>query len=408
MFIDNMNDYHLLSEYEDVKFTATNPCGEQPLAPHGSCNLGSINVKAFIKEPFTDQAYFDFERFDYVVGQMIVALDDLLTMLGDRHALKEQREHVKKYREVGLGIMGLADLALAMKKPYGSKEFVEFLDVMMKHMINAAARASALNAKEKGTFPLYDYDKISSSRFYQETIDPEVDELIKKYGLRNSRLLSVAPTGSISNILGISGGVEPFFQIKYTRRIISMFDEEKKLTIWEKTPLEMARVLDIQPENLPEWAKITSQTIDFKERAEVQSTIQKYVDTAISSTFNIPNSATVEDVMDIYLLAWRKGLKGATVFRDRCAKIGILAGINDKTEDLNPGVAPKMHIEEKWYNKKTGETREIITNVVIEDQKYIPDKMDRELCPLCGSVLVKRQGCIQCSSDLCDYEKCAV
>ena len=408
MFIDNMNDYHLLSEYEDVKFTATNPCGEQPLAPHGSCNLGSINVKAFIKEPFTDKAYFDFERFDYVVGQMIIALDDLLTMLGDRHALKEQREHVKKYREVGLGIMGLADLALAMKKPYGSKEFIEFLDVMMKHMINAAAKASALNAKEKGTFPLYDYDKISSSRFYQETINPEVDELIKKYGLRNSRLLSVAPTGSISNILGISGGVEPFFQIKYTRRIISMFDEEKKLTIWEKTPLEMARVLDIQPENLPDWAKITSQTIDFKERAEVQSTIQKYVDTAISSTFNIPNNATVEDVMDIYLLAWKKGLKGATVFRDRCAKIGILAGINEKTEDLNPGVAPKMHIEEKWYNKKTNETREIITNVVIENQKYIPDKMDRELCPLCGSVLVKRQGCIQCSSDLCDYEKCAV
>lgn len=408
MFIDNMNDYHFLSEYEEVKFTATNPCGEQPLMPHGSCNLASVNVNVFVKKPFTEEAYFDFERFDYVVAEMIIALDDLLTMLGDRHALKEQREHVKKYREVGLGIMGLADLALAMRMPYGSPEFLEFLDLMMKNMLNSATKASALNAKEKGTFPLYDYKKISSSRFYQDTITPEVDALVKKYGLRNSRLLSVAPTGSISNILGISGGVEPFFQINYTRRIISMFDEEKKITVWEKTPLEMARVLNIEPEKLPEWTKITSQNLKFMERANVQATIQKYVDTAISSTFNIPNSATLEDVMNIYITAWKKGLKGATVFRDRCAKIGILAGVNENTEDLNPATPPKMFIEEKWYNKKSDEMKEITTTVIIENQKYKPDKMERELCPSCGSVLIKKQGCIQCSNDLCDYEKCSI
>ncbi len=408
MFINHMNNYHFLSEYEEVKFTATNPCGEQPLMPHGSCNLASVNLKAFVRKQFTDEAYFDFERFDYVVTEMIYSLDDLLTMLGDRHALKEQRDHVIKYREVGLGLMGLADLALAIKKPYGSKEFIKFLDVLMKRMINTAAKASALNAKEKGTFPLYDYKKISSSRFYKETITPETDAIIKKYGLRNSRLLSVAPTGSISNILGVSGGVEPFFQINYTRRIISMFDEEKKITVWEKTPVEMAKALDIEPEKLPEWAKITSQNIKFSERANVQATIQKYVDTAISSTFNLPNTATVQDVMDIYMTAWKKGLKGATVFRDRCAKIGILSGINENTEDLNPGIPPKMHVEESWYNKLTKETKRYTTNIVIEDQKYIPNKMDRELCPLCGSVLIKRQGCVQCSNDLCDYEKCAV
>ncbi len=408
MFINHMNNYHFLSEYEEVKFTATNPCGEQPLMPHGSCNLASVNLKAFVRKQFTDEAYFDFERFDYVVTEMIYSLDDLLTMLGDRHALKEQRDHVIKYREVGLGLMGLADLALAIKKPYGSKEFIKFLDVLMKRMINTAAKASALNAKEKGTFPVYDYKKISSSRFYKETITPETDAIIKKYGLRNSRLLSVAPTGSISNILGVSGGVEPFFQINYTRRIISMFDEEKKITVWEKTPVEMAKALNIEPENLPEWAKITSQNIKFSERANVQATIQKYVDTAISSTFNLPNTATVQDVMDIYMTAWKKGFKGATVFRDRCAKIGILSGINENTEDLNPGIPPKMHVEESWHNKLTGETKKYITNIVIENQKYIPNKMDKELCPLCGSVLIKRQGCVQCSNDLCDYEKCAV
>lgn len=408
IYIDKMNNYHFLSEYDEVKFSATNPCGEQPLTPHGSCNLGSINLKAFVRNSYTDEAYFDYERFEYVVAEMVYALDDLLTLLGDRHALQEQRDHVKQYREVGLGVMGLADLALAMKKPYGSEEFISFLDEMMKNMINYATKATALYAKEKGAFPMYDYKKISSSKFYQETITPEVDQLVKKYGMRNSRLLSVAPTGSISNILGVSGGVEPFFQINYTRRIISMFDEEKKITVWEKTPLEMARVLNVNPDELPEWTQITSQNIDFNARANVQSTIQKYVDTAISSTFNLPNEATVQDVMDIYMTSWKKGFKGATVFRDRCAKIGILAGVNENTEDLNPGVPPKMHIEEKWYNKFDEETKEYVTNITIENNEYKPDKMDRELCPACGSVLIKKQGCVQCSNDDCDYEKCAL
>ncbi|MFA7075993.1 MAG: hypothetical protein WC152_04915, partial [Candidatus Izemoplasmatales bacterium] len=399
---------HFLSEYDEVKFTATNPCGEQPLMAHGSCNLGSVNLNAFVKNPFNEEAYYDWERFDHVVEEMIYSLDDLLTLLGDRHALKEQRDHVTKYREVGLGVMGLADLALSMNLPYGSQQFLDFIDELMSRMINQAARASALNAKEKGVFPAYDYEKISSSKFYKTVINKETDELIKKYGMRNSRLLSIAPTGSISNILGVSGGVEPFFQISYTRRIISLFDEEKKITVWEKTPLAMAKTLGIDPVELPEWTKITSQNIDFMDRANVQAVIQKYVDTAISSTFNIPNSASVEDVMEIYKTAWRKNLKGATVFRDRCAKIGILSGLNAETKDLNPGLAPKMHVEELWNNKKTGKKKEYVTHVVIENQEYKPEKIERELCPICHSVLIKKQGCIQCSNEACDYEKCAI
>ena len=140
IYIDHMNDYHFLSEYEDVKFTATNPCGEQPLMPHGSCNLGSINLNAFVKNPFTENSVYDWERFDFVVSEMIVALDDLLSMLGDRHALPEQREHVIQFREVGLGVMGLADLALSLRLPYGSPEFLEFLDKLMRRMLNSAAK----------------------------------------------------------------------------------------------------------------------------------------------------------------------------------------------------------------------------------------------------------------------------
>lgn len=408
MFIDRMNSYHFLSEYEDVVFTATNPCGEQPLAANGSCNLGSVNLNAFVREPFTDEAYFDFERFEFVVTEMIHALDELLTMLGDRHALKEQREHVKEFREIGLGVMGLADLALSLKLPYGSDEFIEFLDKLMRNMLNMAARASALRAKELGVFPRYDYDKISKSSFYKATIDKETDELIKKHGLRNSRLLSIAPTGSISNILGVSGGVEPFFQLNYTRRITSMFENEKVITVWEKTPLALAKAMEIDPEKLPAWAEITSQNIDFIDRANVQATIQKYVDTAISSTFNLPNSATVQDVIDIYMTAWEKGLKGATVFRDRCAKIGILAGINDDTKDLNPATPPHIHLEEKWFDKQKNEAKEYVTHLEVHMGGINPEKIEKELCPVCGNVLIKKQGCIQCSNPDCVYEKCAV
>lgn len=408
VFIDHMNDYHFLSEYPDVRFTATNPCGEQPLMAHGSCNLGSINLNAFVRDPFTENAFYDWDRFDFVVSEMIAALDDLLTMLGDRHALEEQREHVKQFREIGLGVMGLADLALSMRLPYGSPEFLEFLDVLMRRMINTATKKTALRAKELGVFPRYDYDKISKSKFYQDTIDPDTDELVKLYGMRNSRLLSIAPTGSISNIYGISGGVEPYFQINYTRRITSMFEEEKTITVWEKTPLALAKAMNVEPEKLPAWALITSQNIDFIDRANVQATIQKYVDTAISSTFNLHNSTTVEDVMDIYQTAWAKGLKGATVFRDRCAKIGILAGVNENTEDLNPAEPPHVHVEEKWTNKKNGEVKEYITHITISSSGHIPEKIEKELCPLCGDVLVKKQGCIQCNNPECVYEKCAI
>lgn len=408
VFIDHMNDYHFMSEYDDVKFTATNPCGEQPLMAHGSCNLGSINLNAFVRNPFTENAFYDFERFDFVVTEMIWALDDLLTMLGDRHALPEQRDHVKLYREIGLGLMGLADVALSMRLPYGSDVFLKFLDQLMRRMINTATKASALRAKELGVFPRFDYEKISKSKFYQTTIDKDTDELVKKYGMRNSRLLSIAPTGSISNILGVSGGVEPFFQINYTRRIVSMFESEKTITVWEKTPLALAKAMNVNPDDLPAWALITSQNIDFTDRANVQATIQKYVDTAISSTFNLPNSATVDDVIDIYMQAWTKGLKGATVFRDRCAKIGILAGINEDTKDLNPATPPHLHLEEIWTNKKTGKVNEYVTHISVTQSGTMPEKIEREICPLCGEVLIKKQGCIKCSDPDCVYEKCAI
>lgn len=407
VFIDHMNNYHMLSEYDEVEFTATNPCGEQPLLANGSCNLGSINLSAFIKNPFTDDAYFDFERFETVVNEMTWGLDDLLDLLGSRHALDAQTDHVVNWREIGLGIMGLADMALKLKFAYGSKEFNNVLDEIMEKMINFSARASALRAKDKGSFPKYDYKNIMTSEF-SNVFDKKTKKLIKDYGLRNSRLLSIAPTGSISNVLGVSGGVEPFYSLGYNREIKSIEGESKVITVFEKTPKELAKFLNIDNiDELPDWAKVTSSDLYFSDRAKTQATIQKYVDTAISSTFNLPNKANVEDISEIYMSAWDHKLKGATVFRTNCAKMGILTQL-EEDKDNNPAESPSVEIEEKWVNKQTGEVSEFMTHVHPKVGGAETEKIEKEVCPVCGDVLIKKGGCTQCRNEECVYEKCAI
>jgi len=410
VFIDNMNNYHMLSEYDEVNFTATNPCGEQPLMANGSCNLSSINLSAFVRNPFEDNAYFDYNRFEDVVKEMTLGLDDMLDILGDRHALEPQRKHVTDWREIGLGVMGLADFALKMKNAYGSKEFLKNIDSIMREMINISAQTSALRAKEKEPFPKFDADKILTSSF-SNVFTKRTRDMIKEYGLRNSRLLSIAPTGSISNVLGISGGVEPFYRLGYNREIKSVdmvSDETKIITVFEKTPKELAKHMNVDHvDDLPEWAKVNAGNLDFNDRAKVQSTIQAYVDTAISSTFNLSNDTGVKDITDIYLTAWRHSLKGATVFRDNCAKIGILTG-KDKDKDRNPGTPPTITLEESWLNKKTGETKEYVNILEISMSGAKSNKIEKERCPVCGDILVKQSGCTKCRNPECVYEKCAI
>lgn len=305
--------------------------------------------------------------------------------------------------------MGLADLALGLGVAYGSIPFNAKLSQIMRTMINESVRASAFRANEKGSFPKFNYNKISSSAFFQTTLDSDVKLLVKNYGMRNSRLLSIAPTGSISNVLGVSGGVEPFFMLGYNRTIQSMFEEEKTITVWEKTPRLLARHLGIETMNdLPEWAKITSQNIKIDNRIKVQEIIQTYVDTAISSTFNVSNSANVEDIVNIYLKAYNAGLKGITVFRDNCAKVGILTGTDAKHVDNNPAEAPEIELLESWYTKADASSKDFKTKVHLEGLKTTVSKEELEKCPVCGSHLVKRGGCTKCSNEECWYEKCSI
>lgn len=365
-------------------------------------------MDAFVRRPFTKEAYFDFDRFEEVVKEMTWGLDHLLTILGDRHALPEQRDHVKNWHEIGLGVMGLADLALSMGIGYGTPAFLFILEAIMKTMANAAAQASAERAKTLGVFPKYNYEYISKSKFFNDVYTEETKNMIKEYGLRNSRLLSIAPTGSISNILGVSGGVEPFFMIAYNRTIKSMFEDERTIEVIEKTPQKLMKHLKLDHSSkLPKWAQVTSQNIKFDDRAKVQATIQKYVDTAISSTFNVPNEATIEDIKHIYSLSWELGLKGATVFRDNCKKIGILTGGGDHF-DKNPAPEPTIVVHETWLDKITSEERHFINTIKVDGDSYNSDKVEHEMCPVCGSHLIKKDGCTQCSNNECYFEKCAI
>jgi ribonucleoside-diphosphate reductase alpha chain len=198
-----------------------------------------------------------------------------------------------------------------------------------------------------------------------------------------------------------------------------MFEAERTITVWEKTPKALAAHLQVDTiEELPEWAKVTSQNIDFDDRAAVQATIQTYVDTAISSTFNVNNEATVDDIIDIYFKAHEYGLKGATVFRDNCAKVGILSGMNGWEADKNPAVPPTIEVTEFWKDLETGEFTDkhyeftpegdAVQNVLTPPKTVVYNNELLDVCPICGEPLVKRNGCTECINQECDYAKCDI
>ena len=233
LFWDRIESYHLMSADPRFRFAGTNPCAEEPLPPGGSCLLGSINVSAFVINPFTEDAYFDYEAFKAAVRDGVVALNEVLDEGLDLHPLEEQRRSVRELRQIGLGIMGLADMLVMLGITYGSRDSLAISHMLGAYLANESMQESALIAKDKGTFDWYDWDNISNSEYFQQIANPETKEMVKKYGLRNSQLLCIAPTGSLSTMWGISGGLEPFFSLRYNRTTKSLHGGDKTYVVEE-------------------------------------------------------------------------------------------------------------------------------------------------------------------------------
>lgn len=287
------------------------------------------------------------------------------------HPLQIQKDTVRDWRQIGIGIMGLSDMLIAMKLKYDTDEAIDFCDELGFVMANEVIKANALLAKEYGTYPMYDKNAVMISDFLYENTTQEVFDLVGQYGLRNSQILTIAPTGTLSTMLGISGGIEPIFSLSYTRKT-----EYQGKDVYEKifTPIAYnymkAHCLSKEDE-LPAFF-VTAQNINPFKRVEMQGVWQRHIDASISSTVNLPNNATVEDVEELYMAAWENGLKGMTIFRDGCDRMGILT--LDKKDEKK-----ESSIEEDEKSK------EIARGVVVPTNDNVIG-LKRKISGGCGSL----------------------
>ena len=386
LFWDRIEKYHLLSEDKEFRYDGVNPCAEEPLPAGGSCLLGSINLSEFVVEPFTENSLFDMEKFKACVEDCILALNEVLDEGLPLHPLKEQRESVFKYRQIGLGVMGIADMLIKLNIRYGSEESIRMCDKISRNMLNSAVKKSALIAKDRGTFEKYSEEVLFKSPFFINNIDEDVKQLVKKYGIRNSQILTIPPTGSISTMLGISGGIEPIFNISYTRKTETLHSQEVYYKVYTPIVKKYMELNDITCESELPDIFVTAMSLKPEERIVMQSVWQKHIDASISSTINLPYESTKEDVYEIYMSAWEHGLKGITIYRDGCERSGIL--LNDKkTRNYNT--------IKKDKKKNHSELKEEI----------IEKNYEKFICPECkNESIVPTGGCTICLE--CGYSKC--
>lgn len=340
LFWDNICNYNLLSNNKDFKYAGTNPCAEEPLPAGGSCLLSSINLSAFVNE----DGKFDFVDFFRVVDLGVTYLNEVLEEGLMLHPLQEQRDSVAKWRQIGLGVMGVADMLIKMHLRYDSDEAIEHCRDVSMGMANHAMYVSARIASHKGMYPGCT-SNIESTPFFKANADTLTRNVVQRYGMANSQLLTIAPTGTISTMLGVSGGIEPIFAKSYRRKTESLHGETQYYDVLTPIYKEYAEKHGLTVnDKFPAWF-VDSSEINYNKRIEMQSAWQKGIDASISSTVNLPNSATVQDVKNIYFNAWKCGLKGITVYRSGCKREGVLVSEENapksttmlKDEDLPRG-----------------------------------------------------------------------
>lgn len=267
--------------------------------------------------------------------------------------------------------MGLSDMLIKLGIRYGSKEAIEICDEIGFTMARAAIYRSIILAKEEGSnFSKKKINKIINSDFFDYNATGISKKLIKEYGIKNGQLLTIAPTGSLSNVLGVSGGIEPIFANSYTRKTESLHNEDTYYKVYTPIVKEYMDRFGIKDEkDLPDYF-VTAQDIPYEERIKMQAVWQTHIDNAISSTVNLPESATVEDIEDLYMKAWENGLKGITVFRDNCKRVGVLT-TSDKKED-------KSSEQDKQQDEVIKDSVEAINDL---------KEVSETLCPARGEII---------------------
>jgi len=336
------------SNYVGKPIICTNPCAEVPLEDGGACNLGSINLSRFVNDGYTEEAKINWKQLEKTSKTLTRFLDNVVKWNEELNALEKQRKAALETRRLGLGIMGIADMLNQLGIAYDSNEGMELIGKIMKFITNSAFKASANLAGEKGASIIYDEDSYMKCPFVTEALDDDTQQLIRENGLRNIAIMSIAPTGSISNIvlgfqngtknyIGVSGGVEPIFALFYNRRSESF---KKVFRVFHSTVQAYLDLkgLDVQTEEnidltdvLPKYFMRTAHEINPIKRIEIQGMCQKYIDHSISSTLNLSEDIQPEVISDIYIHAWKKKLKGITVYRDG-SRFPILSVEGKKTQ----------------------------------------------------------------------------
>jgi len=373
LFWDRISNWNLLSNNNEFEYAGVNPCAEEPLPAGGSCLLGSINLSEFVIHPYTPDAYFDVETFINTVEIAVKALNEVLDEGLPLHPLEIQRQTVSDWRQIGLGILGIADMLVKLGFEYGSEESLELCDSIAHLLSYQSLKTSCDLAKEYGAYPKCNNKEVVNSKYFKAITDDTLKERVLKYGLRNSQLLTIAPTGTLSTMAQLSGGIEPYFAKSWKRKTQSLHGKDVYYIERPKTINELMDFLNIDSDDdLPDFV-VCSADINPINRIKMQSVWQKYIDASISSTLNLPNSATVEDVMDIYMAAWEAGLKGITIYRDGCRRAGVLT--TDTTE--NDEQPETVQDSSRGANLKRGD-------IIFADDDVIGKK--RKLITGCGSL----------------------